>query len=72
MQVVFSDHALARIKERHISKLQVYATIKNPEVKTESYKDRLIYKRQFESKTLEVVAKKEVVSIVVISAYMVK
>lgn len=60
------------MKERRISKLQVYATIKKPEAKIESYRDRLIYKRQFKSKTLEVVAKKEAGSIVVISAYMVK
>ncbi|HTK03832.1 MAG TPA: DUF4258 domain-containing protein [Alphaproteobacteria bacterium] len=72
MQTIFSDHALTRIKERHISKLKVYATIKNPQEKLASFKDRAIYRRKFGSKTLEVIAKQENKFIVVISAYMIK
>ena len=72
MQIVFSDHSLARIKERKITKLQVYATIRNPQQKDTSYRERLVYKRKFRSKILEVITKKEGDTIVVISAYMVK
>ena len=72
MQIIFSDHALARLKERHISKLQVFVTIKKPQQKLKSYRNRLIFRRLLKAKALEVVAKKDGDVIIVISAYMVK
>lgn len=72
MRIVFSDHALERIKERRIAKLKIYATVKNPQEKQLSFKGRDIYKRKYGKKTLEVVVKSEGKIIVIISAYMVK
>lgn len=72
MQIIFSDHAIERMNSRDISKLQVYATIKSPQEKVISYRDRIIYKRKFENKTLEVITKQENGLIIIISAYMIK
>lgn len=72
MQTHFSDHALERMKERGISKLQVYATIKSPQEKLKSFRDRIIFKRTYKLKTLEVITRLEDNKIVIISAYMVK
>lgn len=72
MRIVFSQHAIERMNQREITKLQVFSTIKSPQEKVESYKDRIIYKRKFGAKTLEVVTTVENKTIVIISAYMVK
>lgn len=72
MQIVFSDHAISRIKERRISSLKIYATVKSPQEILSSFKERHIYRRRYGTKTLEVVTKTEGKIIVIISAYMIK
>jgi hypothetical protein len=72
MRIVFSEHATERMNQRDISELQVYATIKSPQEKTKSYRDRTIFRRKIDDKTLEVVTKLENKNIIIISAYMVK
>ena len=72
MQIIFSDHAVERIHARDISRLKVYATVKSPQKKIKSYRDRIIYARKFGIKTLEVVTKLESDNLIIISAYMVK
>lgn len=69
MKIVFSEHALIRIRERKISKLEVYATIKNPQSKDETYRERILVRRNFGSKILEAVIRIEEKCIMVISAY---
>lgn len=72
MRIVFSDHAIERMSFRKITELQVFATVKSPHEKEVSYRDRIIYKRKFGNKTLEVVTKVEDKNMIIISAYMVK
>ncbi len=72
MRIVFSEHAKQRMTQREITELQVFATIKSPQEKVKSYRDRIIYKRLFKNKTLEVVTKIENKITIIISAYMVK
>jgi hypothetical protein len=72
MRIVFSEHATERVKERDISVLQIFATVKSPQNKSESYRGRIIYSRKFGSKTLEVITKLENKVTIIISAYMVK
>ncbi len=72
MRIVFSEHATERMIQREISELQVYTTIKSPQEKVESYRERTIYKRKINTKTLEVITKLENKNIIIISAYMVK
>jgi hypothetical protein len=72
MQIIFSDHAVERMHARDILKLEVYATVKSPQEKVKSYRDRTIYTRKFGFKTLEVITKLENNKLVIISAYMVK
>ena len=72
MRIVFSEHAIERLKQRNISELQVFATVKSPQKKEESYRNRIIYKRKINNKTLEVVTTVENKIVIIISAYMVK
>jgi len=69
MRIVFSEHALDRIKERKIPKLKVFATIKNPQNQVESYRGRILIRRNFGSKILEVIIRVEKECIIVVSAY---
>lgn len=69
MKIVFSEHALIRIRERKISKLEVYATIQNPQGKDDTYKERILLRRNFGSKILETAVRIEEKCIIVISAY---
>jgi len=69
MKIVFSEHALIRIRERKISKLEVYATIQNPQSKDETYRERILVRRNFGPKILEAVIRNEEKCIIVISAY---
>ncbi|HCR36290.1 hypothetical protein A2130_03100 [Candidatus Woesebacteria bacterium GWC2_33_12] len=72
MKIFFSNHAIERLKEREISELQVFVTIKSPQEKNKSYRNRIIYKRKFDTKTLEVVTKMENKVTIIISAYVLK
>lgn len=72
MRIVFSEHAIERMTLREITELQVFATVKSPQEKQASYRDRTIYKRKFDNRTLEVVTKVEGKNMIIISAYMVK
>ncbi|MDP3918250.1 MAG: DUF4258 domain-containing protein [Candidatus Woesebacteria bacterium] len=69
MKILISEHARERIEQRKISQLKVYATVKNPETSDESYRNRILLRRNFGLKTLEVVIKVENSCIIIISAY---
>ena len=72
MRIVFSEHATERMVQRGISELQVFSTVKSPQVKAKSYRDRIVFVRKFGNKSLEVVTKMENKNMIIISAYMVK
>lgn len=69
MKILISEHARERIKQREISQIEVYATVKSPQTSDESYKNRILLRRNFGSKTLEVIIKVEDSCIIIISAY---
>lgn len=69
MKILISEHAKERIKQRNISELKVYATVKNPQTSDKSYRNRILLRRNFGIKTLEVVTKIENSCIIIISAY---
>lgn len=69
MSIKFSDHAAAQLKERKIPKKRVVDTVKKPETKSKSFKNRTLRQRRFGSKILEVVAVTEDSKITVITAY---
>lgn len=55
MSIKFSDHATEQLKERRINIKRVVDTIKNPQEKSKSFKNRTLRQRRFGSKILEVV-----------------
>ncbi|MDO8486724.1 MAG: DUF4258 domain-containing protein [Candidatus Curtissbacteria bacterium] len=69
MSIKFSDHATRQLKARKISKRDVIQTVKNPEVKSKSFKNRTLRRRRFGSKMLEVVTITEGSTIIVITPY---
>ena len=72
MSIKFSDHARKQIKERKIPVNIVSQTVKNPERKLASSRNRKLRQRQFGSKILEVVTVTEGSRITVITVYYLK
>ena len=72
MSIKFSDHARKQIKERKIPVNRVNETVKNPERKIFSSRNRKLRQRQFGSKILEVVTVTEGSRITVITVYYLK
>lgn len=69
MSIEFSDHALKQIKARKIPKKRVLLTVKQPENKLKSSRNRRLRKRRFGSKILEAVTVTEGSKITVITTY---
>ena len=69
MKNIFSDHAKEQLVERKIPKKIVLETVKNPQKKINSYKNRELRQRKFGSKILEVVIIEEDNSIIIITQY---
>jgi len=69
VSIKFSDHARKQIKERKIPVNRVNETVKNPERKIFSSRNRKLRQRQFGSKILEVVTITEGSKITVVTAY---
>lgn len=69
MSIEFSDHALEQIKARKISKSRILTTVKKPENKLKSFKNRRLRQKRFGSKILEVVTVTEGSRIKVITEY---
>ena len=68
MSIEFSDHAVEQVKSRKIPRKRVIDTIKKPQKKIESFKNRMLRQRQFGSKILEAVTITEGSKITVITA----
>ena len=69
MKIEFSDHAKSRIAFRKISKRRVLAALNKPDKSIDSFKERLVFRKKFTPKVLEVVAKMEGDIMVVVTAY---
>lgn len=69
MQVQFSEHALARIKQRNIPKRYVIQTVLHPIHIDNSYRGRKKYSKTIEGRTLEVVTIVENDIIIIITCY---
>jgi len=69
MSIEFSDHALEQVKSRKIPRKRIIDTIKNPQKKIKSFKNRILRQKQFGSKILEAVTVTEGSKITVITAY---
>lgn len=55
MKIIYSDHAKKQLVERKIPKKIVLETVKNPQKKTKSFKNRELRQKKFSGKILEVV-----------------
>lgn len=55
MKIIFSDHANKQRVERKIPKKYILETVKNPQNKLKSYRNRQLLQRSFNGKILEVV-----------------
>lgn len=69
MSIEISEHALEQIRERGIGKIRVLNTIKKPDIKRKSFKNRTLRQRRFSGKMLEVVTITEGSRITVVTAY---
>lgn len=69
MKINFSDHANSQRIVRKIPKQYVLNTIKSPQKKLKSFKDRQLLQRQYSGKILEVVVIKEEDVLTVITQY---
>ncbi len=69
MKIIFSDHAKKQLVERKIPKKIVLETIKNPQNKLKSFKNRELLQKRFGGKILEVVIVKEDSVVTIITQY---
>jgi len=70
VKIVFSDHAAAQLKNRpRIKREMVLAAINAPDAATASYRNRTLYRKQFDGETLEVVTTTEDDKIIVVTEY---
>lgn len=69
MKIKFSEHAKSQRIERRIPLNQILQTIKNPQNKDVSYKNRQLLQRKFGGRILEVVTVEEEDSTTVITQY---
>lgn len=72
MSIEFSKHALDQLKSRKIPKARVIETVKKPQKKLKSFKNRKLRRKPFGSKILEVVTITEGSRTTVISQYYLK
>lgn len=71
MKIIFSDHALIKISQRHLSKNRIIATIENPSLMKPSYNLREERYKHFGKNWLKVVVIHEQELIIVITAHWV-
>lgn len=69
MKIIFSDHAKKQYKERKIARKYILETVKNPQKKIKSFKNRQLFQRKFGNKILEAVIIKEDCDIIIITEY---
>jgi len=69
MRIYFTKHAKLRIRERNISMVHIKQTIINPDNKQITFESRLLVRKKFGSKTLELVYAEYIDKIIVITLY---
>lgn len=67
--IVYSDHALEQKKRRRIPTIQIYKTIIRSDSTEKSYRGRVVRRRRFGKKVLEVISKTEGNRNIIITAY---
>jgi hypothetical protein len=67
--IIFSQHALLKLEQRNIPKLFVTRTLKSPDHKSDSYKERGIAYKKFGELYLKVIYKRARINIIVITQY---
>lgn len=67
--VVFSDHALRKMEQRHLKKEWVLAVLDKPDYVAKGYSERMIAYRKIEKLYLAVVYTKENGSFIVVTAH---
>jgi hypothetical protein len=70
--IIFTQHALLKLKQRNILKKLVTEVFKNPDYILESYSDRKIIYKKFSRLYLKVIYREESENIVVITQYWTK
>lgn len=72
MSVEFSDHAQQQLLIRKIPKSRVIETIQNPDEAENSFRKRVLYRKRYTDKILEVIAITEHKNIIIVTAYYLK
>jgi len=67
--IIFTNHALLKLKQREILKSAVVRTLKSPDYTIPSYSGRIIAYKKFDKLYLKVVYKIEGLNIVVITQH---
>jgi hypothetical protein len=71
MQIEFSNHAMDQLKVRsRITKQMVVNTVTVPDEVEDSFKNRKLYRKKFETDTLEVVTISEDNKVIIITEYI--
>lgn len=66
---ILSKHAAERKRNRKIPLSQIKQTILKPDVIIRSYRGRLLHRKQFGSRILEVVTRKEKQTLIIVTLY---
>ncbi len=69
MKLEFSDHAIEQQKIRKIPKMRIIDTVRDPEETEASFRGRVLSRRSYRNKMLEVVTITEEKRIIVVTAY---
>ncbi len=67
--IIFTDHALKRMRERKVSRAQVLETIKNPEIEIVEDNNIKLLRRKFKNKPLEIAVETGKNKIIVVTLY---
>jgi len=70
--IVFSNHVILQLKERHISKIRVKEAVENPDKILPSFMNRRLRQKEFGGNILEVVTVTEGSRITIITAYYIQ
>ncbi len=72
MMIIFTDHALLKLRQRGISRQIVVQTLKNPDQEQPGHKLRLIRYKKFKKLLMAVVFVAEAHDVIVITAHWVE
>jgi len=67
--IIFTNHALKRMRERGISRAQVLETIKNPEIEIMEDDNIKLLRRKFKDKSLGIAIESGKNKIIVVTLY---